>query len=304
MILLVDQVIMGWTYGSHIIELLSPGAVRTKNPICSCSGKQQKLWLLLQCRAEENLVESMMREGPMWKAREKRWGGRGWAPGELLTLLALLPRAWTMLRFSVCFSWLLDESVVSSGKTQGWNSFISCRQIVHVQWRFLNSYDLRIFSLPSYAATITRRKTQTQRSFSENSKLRICCQASLESHSVHCTGEQCSQRNWIFLWKKKAKPNKTYVIFLWMSYFSVSMIEHHHEGWQKGLFGLMVPGRWVCLGEEVWQQTCDSSWVLRPYTTAQSRGTSCLIVSRKSRVCGFKIGNISLFQGFNFHIAN
>lgn len=30
MILLVDQGIVGWTYGSHIIELLSPGAVEQR----------------------------------------------------------------------------------------------------------------------------------------------------------------------------------------------------------------------------------------------------------------------------------
>lgn len=77
-----------------------------------------------------------------------------------------------------------------------------------------------------------------------------------------------------------------------MSYLSVSVIEHHNEGylWTEGFiwaYGSSLSN----LARRCDSKQVDSIWVLRPYDTAQSRGTYCLIVSWDNQESGFKIEN-------------
>lgn len=77
-----------------------------------------------------------------------------------------------------------------------------------------------------------------------------------------------------------------------MSYLSVSVIEHHDEGylWTEGFIWAYGSSS-SNLARRCDSKQVDSIWVLRPYDTAQSRGTNCLIVSWDNQKSGFKIKN-------------
>lgn len=77
MILLVDQVITGGTYGSHIIGLLSPGAVEQRTLSALVQGAAEVVApTSVQSRREPGRIND---EGGTYTESKRKEMGEGWA---------------------------------------------------------------------------------------------------------------------------------------------------------------------------------------------------------------------------------